>query len=384
MKVIVSPVRTRSDCRDFVTLPLRIYDRDSHWVAPIFSSVRKLMDPSFNPFHREAFVEHFVARDSTGQCVGRIAAIIHPAYVDRYGPKAFFGFFEAVDDPHVAKLLLASVERWADERGLSSVIGPCSYTTTQDTGMLVEGFEQPPAILQTYNPPYYVGLLESAGYQPAFHMLAFTARRGADVNRAAGVIGRSDMVLDTGGLSVRSIDMGRYEEELERLRLVYNRAFSAHPQTVAVSREVFAAQADDLRAIVDQRLVRVVEKDGRPVAFLVAVPNVNEVLARVRGRVTLGLLLGWRRFVRQIRSIVIIMIGADPVERADGGSRRRPTTFGIGACIAAEVARAISEGQYDTAHTTWVHEGNRAMRMMMSAVGLKPSKRYAVYERVLQ
>jgi hypothetical protein len=329
------------------------------------------MDPRRNPFHREAAVEHFLCRDSQGTAVGRVAAVIHPGYVDRHGPKAFFGFFETVDDPAVASRLLAAVEAWAWERGFKTIAGPCTYTTTQEAGLLVEGFDEFPALLQSYNPPYYSRLLEGSGYRRVFELHGYTASRAVHREQAMPLVARGDAVLARHQLRVRSVDVRRYAQELETLRQVYNRAFAFHPQTAAISSAVFAEQAAEMRAILDPGLIRIVEHQGRPVAFLVALPNVNEILAPYRGRLTLGFLIRWRRLLRTVRSIVVVMIGADPTIAPPG----------IGRCLAAELVRLLATGQYDTMHTTWIHETNSAVHALLDRVGAVRAKRWAIYQK---
>jgi hypothetical protein len=377
--IVVTPVRSRRDRHAFVALPRALYARDARWIAPPDASVRRAMEPSSNPFQREAFVEHFVARDAQGQCRGRIAAVMHPAHMRRHGAKAFFGCFEAVDDANVARHLLSAVEAWADERGVRIVQGPCSYAMTQEAGILLEGFEQPPVLLQSHNPPYYAGLLQAAGYEPAFHMSTFQISRSAQRAEVAAAMERGDGAAERLQLRTRCLDMARFDEDLERIRLCYNTAFSAHPETAQISRAVFADQARELKGIVDPQLVRIVERNEEAVAFAVAVPNVYEILAPSRGKLTLSLLLGWRRLLRQVRSLVVIMVGGDPA--AEQRAARVHPGAGIGSCLAAQLAHALNDGDYDTVHTTWIHERNWRALTLMRAIGAKPSKRYGIFQR---
>ncbi len=375
MTVTAVPVRSARDRRDFVALPQRVYGRDARWIAPPAASVRHAMDPGRNPFHREAAIEHFIARDARGTCVGRIAAIIHPAHIRRHGTKAFFGCFELIDDVTVARSLLAKVEAWAEERGIRIVQGPCSYAMTQEAGLLLDGYEQPPALLQPYNPAYYGRLLREAGYEVAFHMSTFQVARGSAAVTEA--IRRGGVATAQLGLTARPIDMTRFDEELERIRVCYNLAFAAHPETAAISREVFAEQAGEMKAIVDPRLVRVVEREGVPVAFSVAVPNVFEILAPTQGRLSLGLILRWRQLMKRVRSMVVIMIGGDP----EVSELRAGSAVGMGSCLAAQVGHALDAGPYHTVHTTWIHEDNWRAQALMRAIGAKRTRRYGIFER---
>jgi hypothetical protein len=379
MPINVVPVRTRRDRDAFVAFPYKLYARDPAWIAPMRSSIRRALDPSRNPFHREALIEPFLARDARGECVGRVAAILHPAHVRRHGSKAFFGQFECENDPRIAERLLRAVETWADDRGIRVVQGPCTYAMTQEAGLLVEGFEHASVVLQAHNPPYYQELLRAAGYESAFHMSTFTISR--DSAAVAHAVRRGDAAAERLGVSVRSINMQEFDRELERIRLCYNRAFSMHPETAAISRDVFADQAREMKDIVDPRLVRIVEKDGTPVAFAVAIPNVNELLAPTRGRLTLRLLLRFKELLARVRSVVVVMIGADP--DAAGEDRSAATAQGIGSVLAAQLAHGLSEGGYDVVHTTWIHERNWRAQMLMRSIGAREFKRYAVLQKEL-
>jgi hypothetical protein len=380
MTVTVTAVRTRGDQRDFIALPGRLYARDARWIAPPASSIRHAMSPRANPFQQEALVEHFVARDAQGTCVGRVAAVVHPEHIRRHGQKAFFGCFEAVDEASVTRSLLAKVEAWADERGIRVVQGPCTYAMTQEAGLLLEGFDAPPVLLQAYNPPYYADLLRAAGYELAFRMSTYTIARDAQSKAVHAAMLRGDAATRELGLQTRTIEMKRFGEELEGIRVCYNAAFAAHPETAAISRAVFADQAAEMRGIVDPRLVRIVEKGGVLRAFSVAVPNVYEILAPTRGRLTLSLLLRFRRLLRQIRSMVVIMIGADPaLDQASRGS----AAHGVGSCLAAQVAHALSDAQYETVHTTWIHEANWRALSLMRAIGATPGKGYGIFQRAV-
>lgn len=366
-------VNSNADTRRFVDLPYLVYKRDANWIAPMRSSMFRAVNTRRNPLHKEASIVHFVALNPQGQCIGRIAGVIHPAYVDKFAPRAFFGFFETVDDADVARGLLATVEHWAAERGMKMLAGPYSYISSQDVGMLTHGFEQPPALLQPYNPPYYPKLLETCGYKPAFEMQSFTVDRKHHGHLVGQLVARGDAVLRSNNLNVRSADPGKYDQELELLRRLYNRSFAYHPESVALGREVFEYQADELRTIIDPALVRIIEQSCEPIGFVVLIPNLNEVLAPYRGRLTVGLVLRWRSLLKSIKSVVSLMVGVVPEFVGKG----------VGRLISAEVARSLASGRYDTMHTTWVHQDNGMSRALVNRVAPVPTKQHVVFERAI-
>jgi hypothetical protein len=371
--VTILEVRTRRQLAAFVAFPYTLYTHDPNWVAPLRRDMRLTFDLHRNPFHREAEIAHFLAVDERGRNVGRVAAIIHPAYIDLYGPTAFFGFFECGADEEAASSLLRTVEVWAAERGMSTVAGPYSYTSSQDVGFLVDGFTSPSALLQPYNPSYYPTLVEACGYKQTFGMDTYTFTRTEYAHRGDDVLARGAEVLARNGLTVRDGDLSNYDRDVESLRKLYNRSFREHPESLPIGRPVFQVQADALKAILDPSLVRIVEDRGKPVAFCLLVPNINEVMRGRSGRITVDLLLRWRHLLKSIRSVVIVMIGADP----DLFGR------GIGRVLMAEMAGAIRTGQYHTAYTTWIHEANWSSRALLKYLGACPTKRYAVFGKAL-
>jgi GNAT superfamily N-acetyltransferase len=327
-----------------------------------------------NPFHRHAAVDHLIARDEHDRVVGRVAATVHHAYVERYGPRAFFGFFESVPDVRVAQALLGAVEEWAARQGMRSVAGPYGYTTTQDVGLLVAGFDRPPTLMQPYNPPYYADLLAACGYTESFRASCYEWR---DADRPD----RQDLVVDRGheigaryGLTVRSVRLDDYTAELDTVRHIYEASFHDHPEHVPIAAGVFRYQVGELRALVDPGLVRIVEHDGRPVAFVTVVPNLFEILGR-HGRITPGLVrrLAWKRdhHIAGITSAIVVMMGALP-EYAGRG---------IGRVLGAEIVNAARRGGYTSVATTWIHDDNRWCRAIVNQMRLAPVKQYAVLER---
>lgn len=367
------PVRTQSDLREFARLPYSLHASDRTWVPPLRRNMFQIFDVHKNPFHKEAEIEHFLARDSRGRYVGRVAGVIHPAYVDKYGAKAFFGFFESQEDDRLARDLLTTVEEWAAVRGFKTLAGPYSYTSSQDIGVLVDGFDTPPALLQSHNPSYYPKLLKECGYARAFEMCTYTGTRGECSHRAPEMYARAAEIIADNGIVIRKVDMSKYDEELEIIRRLYNVSFARHPESLPISRRVFHALANDLRPLLNPSLVKIIESTQGPIAFCVLVPNINEFLIGRSGHLTPALLLRWNSLLANIRSAVVVMIGADPSMIGKG----------IGRCLAAEIIRVVASGQYHTVHTTWIHEKNRASRALLQHLNCSPAKRYAVFHKTI-
>lgn len=373
--VSVRRVESHCEAKQFVAMPWRIYRDDPLWRPTLRRVMHAKMNSKHNALHREAQIENFVAYRG-GSPVGRISAAIDSAYVQRYGDCAFFGFFESVDDEAVTAALLGAAEQWAAGRGVTKMVGPFSYTSREEVGLLVSGYDRPPALMQPYNPRYYPALVEASGYRKKFDSASYRWHVDGSRDVRQRLLRRADAVMRDQGLTVRSVRMRRYADELEMLRGLYNDSFAHHPENVPLSREVFSGMAAEMRPLIDPNIVRIVESDGVPVGFLLMLPDVNEIVGR-SGRLTPALLarLAARREgrIRGIETAVVVLIGA--VQTQFGA--------GIGRVLAGEIVRTITGSGYSSVATTWVHEDNVWSNSLTSQMKTDPEKIHRVYQKAL-
>ncbi|ETZ88812.1 hypothetical protein L829_2382 [Mycobacteroides abscessus MAB_030201_1075] len=286
-------VESHRDAKQFIAMPWHIYGDDPRWRPTLRRVMQAKMNSKHNPLHGEVQVENFVAYRG-GSPVGRISAAIDSAYVQRYGECAFFGFFESEDDESIAGALLGEAERWAARRGVTKMVGPFSYTSREEVGLLVSGYDRPPALMQPYNPRYYPALVEASGYRKKFDTASYRWHLDGSQDVRQRLVRRADAVMRDQAVTVRSVRMRHYTEELEVLRGLYNDSFAHHPENVPLSREVFSGMAAEMRPLIDPNIVRIVESEGTPVGFLLMLPDVNEIAGR-SGRLTRPCWPGWRR-----------------------------------------------------------------------------------------
>lgn len=373
--VSVRRVESHCEAKQFVAMPWRIYGDDPLWRPTLRRVMRAKMNSKHNVLHREVQIENFVAYRG-GSPVGRISAAIDSAYVQRYGDCAFFGFFESVDDEAVTAALLGAAEQWAAGRGVTKMVGPFSYTSREEVGLLVSGYDRPPALMQPYNPRYYPALVEASGYRKKFDSASYRWHVDGSQDVRQRLLRRADAVMRDQGVTVRSVRMHRYADELEMLRGLYNDSFAHHPENVPLSREVFSGMAAEMRPLIDPNIVRIVESDGFPVGFLLMLPDVNEIVGR-SGRLTPALLarLAARRAgrIRGIETAVVVLIGA--VQTQFGA--------GIGRVLAGEIVRTITGSGYSSVATTWVHEDNVWSNSLTSQMKTDPEKIHRVYQKAL-
>jgi hypothetical protein len=375
MSLEVLSVERSRELSAFVDVPWRIPElvRHPRWVPPLRMMVRDLLDTKGNPFYRSADRALFVARRQ-GRLVGRIAAIENRAHNAFHGDRVgFFGFFESVNDPEVARGLFDAAESWLGARALTSVRGPMNPSTNHDCGLLVDGFNEAPQFLTTWNPPYYEALIRGAGMSPVKDLIGYWLPYGE--NGYAMPV-RFEMLArrakEKSGLSFRDLEPGRFWEEVEICWEVYNSAWERNWGFVPMSRDEFLHMAKSLKPLLVPQFAFVAECNGEPAGFMLASPDFNVALKRnSNGRLfpfgLARLLLGKSR----IRTGRIMALGIKPQFRS--GS--------ILPLFMHEAARrAIAYGS-PGAEASWILEENQAMRQPLESFGGRVYRRWRIFER---
>lgn len=371
--VRIEPVLTSAERSEFVDLPYRLYRDDPAWVAPLRTDQHDLIDPGKNAFFEHGHLQAFLARDEGGGVVGRIAAIVNGMHLQEHGDATgFFGFFDAVDDYAVTEALLDRAARWLKDQGLVRMRGPTNPTMMDTAGVLVDGFDRRPALLMPFNAPYYPEHLERYGLDRAMTMWAYyihkkymdreRLRRGADLVRRR-----------TPEVSSRTVRMDEFDAEAERIRSIYNDAWSENWGYVPLTEAEFDQLAEEMEQIVDPVLVHLLEVEDEPVAFAVALPDLNEVLRYVRdGRLfptgLLKLLLYTQLF--DVSSCRMALMGV----------RKKYQGRGFGTLLVHETVEHGIPAGYDECELSWVLDSNRVMINQLEAFGAVRDKEYAMYE----
>ena len=275
--------------KQFIDLPWKIYRGDPYWVPPLKSDVRSLLSRR-HPFYRHAERELFLAfRD--GRPAGRIAAIVNTRHNEFHKDKVgFFGFFECENDEETAGALLSEAQDWVAGKGMDAIRGPMNPSTNEECGLLVENFLSPPFVMMTYNFPYYQDLLQAHGYGKAKDLLAFWYPVGKAIPpRLERIVGK--VMKKEEGLRVRHVDMKRFEEDLEAVRVIYNEAWEKNWGFVPMTREEINHLARKLKPILAPEIVNLAFVGEEPAGFAMGLPDFNCVLKVLNGRMTpLGML----------------------------------------------------------------------------------------------
>lgn len=370
---LVVPARDRRLLERFIRLPWSIYRDDPAWVPPLLSDVRKVLDRS-HPFHRHAEVEYFLAlRDE--RPVGRIAAIVNHAYNEFHETKTgFIGLFESVDDEGVAAALFEAATDWLRDRGMPEALGPFNLSTNDELyspGVLLDGFDRAPALLMAHTPPYYARLFEGAGWTKARDLLAYWLEADAPPQRLVRALDRVAGGIE--GLEIRPMDLRRLDREVERVKEVYNAAWERNWGFTPLTDAEIAHMAKDLKPIIDTRLALLAEVHGEPVGFALALPDFNQVLKRLNGRLLpFGIfkVLWYRRRIDRAR---IFTLGVKPAYRRTG----------IDALLYLRIFQNGIPAGFRKGEASWILEDNWGMRRALERMGGFVYKTYRVYGKPL-
>jgi len=373
-EIDVKPARRSSDRQRFLNFPYKLYRGDAHWVPPLRMAQRDILNTQRHPFYKTSDVEMFLVRRD-GRVVGRIMAILNRVHNEFHNERAgFFGFFEVENDRHAATALLDAARDWVRSRGAEIIRGPMNPSTNYECALLVEGFDLDPMVMMTYNPSYYAELLESYGLKKAMDLYAYDI--GVDYFNHSEKLKRvAERLRKKSGISVRTVNMKDFKNEVGIIRQVYNDAWSRNWGFVPMTEAEFEHLAKDLKQIVDPRVVLIAEQaagesKSRAVGFLLAVPDINRALKKINGRLLpFGLAkLLWHS--RKINSIRVITMGGI-VELQN---------LGLGSILLDEIYRRGPEAGFPTGEMSWVLESNVMMNRAAELVGGRRTKTYRVYE----
>lgn len=369
---VVAPVRGGGDLRDFLRVPFRLHAGTPQWVPPLLYHQKRLLDRRRHPFWRHAEGEYFVARRG-GVPVGRIAAIRDHQHDGQHGERAgFFGFLETEEDRGTAAALLHAARAWLRGRGAAFLRGPVSPSMNYEAGLLVEGFEHRPFFMMPWNPPGVPALLEACGLRKRMDLLTFTFTPHMEfpdkVVRVAEVVSRRS------GVTLRTIALGRFAEEAERIRQIYNQAWADNWGFVPLDAAEFHAEAAGMKDLLDPNYAVIAEADGRAIGFALCLPDLNEVLPLVGGRLLpFGLfrILRWKRRYRWVR---LLTMGVLPEFRGRG----------VDALFYFELHRRAREVRpIEGGELSWILEDNEAMLRVLRSIGARPRARYRIYDGAL-
>ena len=371
-------VRSKQERHQFLTLPRKIFAGDPAWVPPLLLERQMHLDPKQNPFFDHAEVAYWLAWRGE-EPVGRISAQVNRASLEhRKDDTGQFGFLDAADDAEVFAGLLGEAESWLAGKGLKRVTGPFSLSINDESGLLVEGFETPPYFMMGHARPYYGGHVEAAGYRKAVDLLAYLIDESEPPVGAhtASLIKR---LQRDPSVTFRNLRKGSIVEDVRAILDIFNDAWSNNWGYVPFSEGEVLQLAKDLKLLIRPEYLSLIEIDGEAVAFGLILPNVNEAIADLNGRL---LPFGWAKLLWRLK-----VRGLHSARMPLMGIKKRFHSSALGGALAYAVIDRLEAAARDrgfrTMELSWVLEENTATRHIIEAAGARVHKVYRVYEKDL-
>ena len=370
----VAKVEGRGALNDFIRLPWSLYTDDPMWIPPLLLERRMHLSPKNPYFEHAEFCSWVIYR--AGKAVGRISAQIDRLHIERYqDATGFFGMLESEDDGQTFQKLLTTAETWLREQGMQQICGPFNLSINQELGLLVDGFDTPPSMMMGHARPYYGDRMQENGYQKEKDLLAYIVNSDVKKTNAA----RRIMTRTKDKIHIRNIQKSDFVNELAIIRDIFNDAWSQNWNFVPFTNAEFEHLGKDLKMLADENMVKIAEIEGKPAAFLVLLPNFNEVIRDLNGRL---LPFGWLKILWRLKvkypktgRIPLMGVRCQYQDSLMGAA----LAFGI---VADAQTQALKRGLKEV-ELSWILEDNMGMRNIIESSGGRVYKTYRIYSKNL-
>ena len=373
MSVVVSPVRSRADLREFIELPFRLHSTFPQWVPPLRIERHAFLSRRQNAFFTHGDARLFMARRGA-RVVGRISAQIDHAFNAHHrNDWGMFGFLELEDDAEVLAALLDAAAGWLSAHGRDRMVGPMDFSMNDESGVLIEGFEREPLVKQPWHPPYYARRLEEAGMAKAMDLYMWELEISDREKMRPILFELAAAVEPKHGIRLRKMSFWRLRAEMDRFAEVYNSAWSNNWDFRPYSKADLDMLAQELWLVYDRSWFMIAERADEPVAAAITLPDINQVLRRMNGRI---LPFGWWHYLRRKKLVDRVRVGFL-------GVKPEYQHTGVAAALYVEHFDVSARSRVKWGEMGWILETNRAMNRAMEAMNGRVVKRYRVYEREL-
>ena len=370
---MIVELKSEKELKKFVKFDWEIYKNDTNWVPPLIKDRIHILSFSKNPFFKHADGKYFFCyRD--GKLVGKIAAYVHQMFNEYHNEKtAYFGFYESINDVEVAKELTDAACTWAKEQGMNKIIGPMNPSTNEEVGFLLENFEQPPFIMLTYTKKYYLDLFEQCGFTKEKDLFCFLIdpipqQSPEKLSRIAKLVRKRDA-----DITVRHLNIKDFKNELKLVKLIYNDAWSKNWGFVPMTDDELELMAKNLKPLVVPELIIFAFVDKKPVAFLMVIPDYNEVLIKLNGKLGPVQIIKFLFLKKKIKGLRLITLGIRE------GFRKR----GIDALMFEYGLKQARKIGYSRTEFSWVLEENVLIHRAAEMINGKLYKKYRIYGKDL-
>jgi len=371
--VEIRPVRSRRELKRFIDLPYRLH-AGTPWIPPLRLERRLFLNRRLNPYFKHGEAEYFLAWRGD-RVLGRVTAQIDRAFNEFHDSRwGMFGFLELEDDEQAMAALLGAAEGWLRERGCDRMVGPMDLSMNEESGVLIDGYGLEPLIRQPWHPPYYQRLCEAAGLEKAMDLYSW-ALEIADRKDVLPILFELDeRARDEHGVTIRRMSRRRLRKEMDGFAEIYNAAWAENWGFVPYSKEDLDAYALDMQLVFSRDWFMVAEKDGETIAVAITLPDLNQVLKRMKGRI---LPFGWWHFLNRSRI-------CDQVRVGFLGVKPEHQHTGVAASLYVEHFNTAARVPQKHGEAGWILETNDAMNRGLEAMSAEIVKRYRIYEKAIQ
>ena len=368
--VTIETVKTGSQLKEFIQFPNRLYKSDPCFVPELYISQKEHLSKKKNPFFLHSTADYYLARKD-GEVVGRIAAIFNSVHTEIYKDNTgFFGFFDTIDSYDVAEKLLNQVKADFFLKGIKRIVGPENFTTNDPCGILIDGFDIPPIVLMPYNKKYYATFLERIGFRKLLDLYSYRISVNAFPQKIQNIARLLEGKLNRAGFHFRTLDFKNFSYEIETLRPLYNNSNKDNRGFIPMSKTEFLHMAYNLRKVVPKELVLIVEKENEMVGFLLTVPDINQILIRIKnGKLFPSGLFTLVLNKNRITSARLTILGVDEEYR----------NIGIDICLYTKLFHALSKLNITNTEACYVIETNKMMKSIINKANGKLVKTYRIY-----
>ncbi len=370
-EITVKKVESKTDLKTFIHIPWTVYKNDKNWVPPLISVEKERFYPEKGAYFKNAEAQFFIAYRGE-RPVGRIVAHINHTHNDFHKDKVgFFGFFECMPDYEAAEALFSTASDWLKERGRDIIRGPMNYSTNDECGLLVKGFDSPPVVMMSYNPQYYESFIEKFGFHKAKDLVAFYKNIDGMPERFERII---DKIKERRNYTIRKLCKKHFLEDVETIFEIYNNAWQDNWGFVPMTQPELVHLAKELKDIIDFDLAYIVYIKDKPIAFSLTLPDVNQALIKVRnGRL---LPFGWLKLLFAMKHITQVRV-------VTLGIVKNYKNIGIDTVLYYETIKTCEKKGIPSGEMSWVLEDNIRMCRPIERMGGKIYKIYRVYDKEL-
>jgi len=368
-RIEIKTLHPTKDIKKFIKFAWIIYKYDPYWVPPLLMDKKKILNKDKNPFFKTAQMEMFMAFKN-GEPVGRIAAIKNDTHNKIHNENiGFFGFFESINDQEVANALLDKAKEWLKSKGVNAMRGPANPSSNDEFGMLLEGFEDSPRIMMTYNPKYYLDLMDNYGLKKVKDLLAYQIDN-PKLLKSEKLIRVAEIAQKRSKVEIKQINLKQFKSELEKVKFVYNQAWAPNWGFIPMTDEEIDNLAKELKPLIEDSLVVFAEVEGKTVAFALVMLDYNELIKDFNGKLFPFNVIKLFTQRKKIKWARVLTLGIIPEYQKRG----------IDALLYYEITKRAEKIGILKGEASWILEDNEMMNRGAEVMNGEVYKKYRIYE----